>query len=368
MPRPWNAYGLVRGLNAPPRRIGRPGRLDRVGRLEQLVAALDRARPGHHRQRPVADHRVEDPDDRVLRVELARGQLERPADRRDRGDAGERGRSARGAPACATPISPTTAMTRPLGADVIERRQALGQDLALDAEDLGLAGADGHHHEHRVAVSSVGRPAQNKKAEVWPLLRLPGTTRAPRSQRPGAVMPGIESRRSGSCACTDGIEPRPAMSTRADRTSGYPPSRWTVGTTFDSVVAFVRRAWRGGRAPGRLGTRAAGVHPELVSSSGSVPAPTRLPSFWMSAVGRVATRDGSRISAIQHISSSLCRFTWSKRGRARRLERRVRGLPRSCRRPARAERQSGRGLAAWIPLPPARSGRPWRKPGRRVAE
>ena len=65
-----------------------------------------------------------------------------------------------------------------VGADVVVRGQALGQDLALDAEDLGLGGAGGHHDEHRAAVSSsVGRP--NKKAEVSPLPRSPGTTRAP---------------------------------------------------------------------------------------------------------------------------------------------------------------------------------------------
>ena len=48
--------------------------------------------------------------------------------------------------------------------DVVERRQPLGQDLALDSEDLGLAGADGHHDEHRGCGLLVGRP--NKKAEV----------------------------------------------------------------------------------------------------------------------------------------------------------------------------------------------------------
>ena len=52
----------------------------------------------------------------------------------------------------------------PLRARVVERRHALGQDLALDAEDLGLAGADGHHDEHRAAVS-LGRSVvgQTKK-------------------------------------------------------------------------------------------------------------------------------------------------------------------------------------------------------------
>ena len=47
-------------------------------------------------------------------------------------------------------------------ADMVERRQALGQDPALDAEDLGLAGADGHHDEHRGGSLLVGRPAKQK--------------------------------------------------------------------------------------------------------------------------------------------------------------------------------------------------------------
>src|SRR5262245_59379000 len=45
----------------------------------------------------------------------------------------------------------------------------------------------------------LGARPKNKRAEVRPLLRSPGTTRAPRSQRPGTVMPGSESRRDGSC-------------------------------------------------------------------------------------------------------------------------------------------------------------------------
>ena len=140
----------------------RAGRGHRVGGLEQLVAALDRARPGHHRQRPVADHRVEHPDDRVLGMELARGQLERPADRGDRRDAGQ-------APEALEEGRPARADLADDGDDrvpvagVVERGHALGQDLALDAEDLGLAGAGGHHDEHRVAVSSAVARHKTKK-------------------------------------------------------------------------------------------------------------------------------------------------------------------------------------------------------------
>ena len=161
-PRPWNAYGRGARLERAAADDRGAGRLDRVSRVEQLLAALDRARPGHHRERAVADDRVEDRDDRVLGVELARGQLERAGDRGDALDAGQRAETLeQGRPARADLADDGD--RRPLGADVIERRQALGEDLALDAEDLGLGGADGHHHEHRVGVSSVGRPAQTKK-------------------------------------------------------------------------------------------------------------------------------------------------------------------------------------------------------------
>ncbi len=71
---------------------------------------------------------------------------------------------------------------RPPGADVIERGQSLGQDLALDPEDLGLAGADGHHDEHRARVSSVARRSfgQTKKQRSNLCLARP-TRRVPRS-------------------------------------------------------------------------------------------------------------------------------------------------------------------------------------------
>ena len=60
-------------------------------------------------------------------------------------------------------ISPTTAITVRSAPTWLERRQPLGQDLALDPEDLGLAGADGHHDEHRARVSSVVRAKQKSR-------------------------------------------------------------------------------------------------------------------------------------------------------------------------------------------------------------
>ena len=54
---------------------GRAGLLDRVGDLQQLAAALDAARPGHHRQLLAADRGRANIDDGVLAPELAAGQL-----------------------------------------------------------------------------------------------------------------------------------------------------------------------------------------------------------------------------------------------------------------------------------------------------
>ena len=134
-------YGLVRGLNAPPRRIVAPA----AATASAVSSSWSRLSTEHGPAMTVSDpspiDRVEDPDDRVLGVELARGQLERPADRGDRLDAGQRREPAHQGLLARAPISPTTAMTTRSVAGMVERRQALGQDLALHAEDLGLGGA-----------------------------------------------------------------------------------------------------------------------------------------------------------------------------------------------------------------------------------
>ncbi len=140
---------------------------DGVGRFEQLLARLDRARPGHHRQRPVADHRVEDADHRVLGVELARRQLERPADRRDLLDARQRREPARQL-RLARPDVADDGDDDPFLTLVVERRHALGEDLALDPEDLGLAGGPGHHDEHRRRWSFLSVKEKEQRSE--PLL------------------------------------------------------------------------------------------------------------------------------------------------------------------------------------------------------
>ena len=147
----------------------RPGRRHRVRRLHELVAALDRAGARHHRQPAVADDRVEDPDDGVLRMELARGQLEGPRDRGDRLDAGQRGETARQD----LLEGPDLADDRDhdaLLAGVVVGRHPLGEDVALDPEDLGLGRGAGHDDEHRAPFLGTAG-AETKKQRSPPLLR-----------------------------------------------------------------------------------------------------------------------------------------------------------------------------------------------------
>ncbi len=59
-PRPWKAVGDVRTLKAPPRRKRAPHDGHDLRRVEDLLARLDRARPGHHHQLGAADRAVPD--------------------------------------------------------------------------------------------------------------------------------------------------------------------------------------------------------------------------------------------------------------------------------------------------------------------
>ncbi len=59
-PRPWNEYGLVRGLNAPPRSMTAPIDLTALRGLDDLFARLDRARAGGDDEFAVADDDVAD--------------------------------------------------------------------------------------------------------------------------------------------------------------------------------------------------------------------------------------------------------------------------------------------------------------------
>ena len=57
---PWNAYGDVRGLNAPPRIRVAPCVGDFVRDRQHLLARFDAARTGRDNERAVADHEVAD--------------------------------------------------------------------------------------------------------------------------------------------------------------------------------------------------------------------------------------------------------------------------------------------------------------------
>ena len=69
-------------------------------------------------------------------------------------------------------------------ARVLVRREALREDAALHAEDLGFRCAVAHHHEHRARVPPMG----NKKAEVSP---LPCPTRPAPGHGPGSSHAGL---------------------------------------------------------------------------------------------------------------------------------------------------------------------------------
>ena len=87
-PSPWNVYGEVRGLNAPPRSHVAPASFDRARRLERLLAVLDRARPGDQPEELVPDLAAVDVDHRRVGRDLARDQLVRLQDRQHLLDAG----------------------------------------------------------------------------------------------------------------------------------------------------------------------------------------------------------------------------------------------------------------------------------------
>ena len=138
-PRPWNANGDVRGLNAPPRSIEAPRRLDRARDLERLLARLDRARPGdqaerRRRRRPVRPSTLND-------GRLVVGQLR--ARRACRGArSGRRGRrpAMPSRPSSRTPsgspIAPIAVVSSP---GQHEHVHAGRLQARLDRGDLGLA-------------------------------------------------------------------------------------------------------------------------------------------------------------------------------------------------------------------------------------
>ena len=104
-------------------------------------------------------------------------------------------------------------------ARVLERRQPLGQDQALHADDLGLGGSGPHHHEHLVSASFWRAViAENKKAEVRDLCS-PGTTRQSR----------VVSLRGRSCRAGKAIDGA---------------HRWVDGSPFEGPASTSARAWR----------------------------------------------------------------------------------------------------------------------------
>ena len=170
-------------------------RRDVVDGLEQLLAALDRARarpsPSASRRRSTASR---------TRMTLSSGWNSRETSLYG-SVIGVTCSTPGGASSDAHQLRPPRADLAhdrdhgPARAGVLERRESLGEDPALHAVDLGLAGAIRHHHEHLASASprSPPHPSENKRAEVRDLCSPPGTTRASRVY-PGTVMPGRKAR------------------------------------------------------------------------------------------------------------------------------------------------------------------------------
>ena len=77
----------MRGLNAPPRRRRGAGRLDGLGRGQNLLFAFDRAGAGDDADRAAADRQAAGADRRRLALHFAAGDFVRRQDRHDFGHA-----------------------------------------------------------------------------------------------------------------------------------------------------------------------------------------------------------------------------------------------------------------------------------------
>ena len=162
---------------------------DVVDRLHQLVAALDRARPGHDRQRPVADDGVERPGSRCLGVELARDELVRLGDRgdpldprqlprgaRSAGHAGARSRRRRRSPCAPRPRSRTASAPPPGSAPFTPMTSASVAPVRITTNIWLRSSGD------RVSLRTKKQRSMTSAHPARPAL--------PGRQSPGSVMPG----------------------------------------------------------------------------------------------------------------------------------------------------------------------------------
>ena len=167
-PRPWKAYGEVRGLNAPPRSSVGAGGLGHLGRLERLLGRLDRARTGDQGERVRADRHLvagrADVDRGPLGVVLQADQLERVGDPVDVLDAGH-----------AAQVEAVE------GLDVADQADDRAHDAAADERlsarlldplghvgDLLLRRPGSHHNDHG---SRLGRGVRmpDHESSIWPV-------------------------------------------------------------------------------------------------------------------------------------------------------------------------------------------------------
>ena len=159
-PRPWKAYGEVRGLNAPPRSSLAPAALAISAASRVCCGGLDGARAGDEGERLGADRDLvalaADVDGRALGVVLAADQLVGVGDPVDVLDAGH-----------AAQVEAVEGLDVADQADDRARHAAADERLPTrlldplgDVRDLLLGGAGSHHNDHAVEARCGVRMAE----------------------------------------------------------------------------------------------------------------------------------------------------------------------------------------------------------------
>ena len=143
----------MRGLNAPPRRRRGAGRLDRLGRGQNLLFALDRAGPGDHADRAAADRQAAGADHGRLGLHLAAGDFVGGEDRHDFGHA----RPAFQRLLVRLAIVADGGDHGPLGADDHVGLQAQRLDALDHVLDVGRRGLLFHDDDHGSLAPVAGR-------------------------------------------------------------------------------------------------------------------------------------------------------------------------------------------------------------------
>ena len=178
MPRPWNAYGEVRGLNAPPRRTVAPA----AATASAVTISCSRLSTEHGPAITVSPPSPMTASSTRITVSSGWNSRDVSLNGREIGVTRSTPASDPNWPISASPALGHLAddrQHRAVRARVLVWREALREDAALHAEDLGFAGARAHDDEHSAVYLPVRM--RNKKAEVLrlchrPTLPAPGHT------------------------------------------------------------------------------------------------------------------------------------------------------------------------------------------------